>query len=324
MRAGAILACALSALVLPLAFPAVAQVQDAAQGTIQDDTIIVTGKQPGPKMWVVTDADSEVWILGITNFLPKNVRWDSARVASVLDRANLVVTQTEVKAGAFTAIDALLTDRDVFFLPKKQRLAQVLEPALYARFLAARMKFGLDANPIERLRPAFAGLMLIGGAVKQAGLDAGKNPEDQVKKLARRRGVKIRPLQVIKGKKALKAAGEISEAAQLACLDASLVVAERANSLIRPFSIAWAKGDIATLRANPPPPELRVCEALLRDSVDLLDDARTAGKAAYLREVAEGLARPGTRLVLINMQDALDKDGLIANLRAKGYEVEGP
>lgn len=322
MRKGAIWACALLwALAVPFA---PARAQEPAQNADQEETIIITGKQPGPKMWVVTDADSEVWILGITNYLPKTVRWDSARVASVLDRANLVVTQTEVKIGAFTAIDAVLTDRDVFFLPKKQRLAQVLEPGLYARFLAARVKYGLDANPVERLRPAFAGFMLIGGAVKQAGLDAGKNPEDQVKKLARRRGVKIRPLQIIKGKKALNAAGEISDAAQLACLDASLVVAERANTLIRNFSVAWAKGDIATLRANPPPPELRVCEALLRDSVDLLDNARTAGKAAYLREVADGLAQPGTRLLLINMQDALDDDGLIASLRTKGYAVEGP
>ena len=322
MRKGAIWACALLwALTVPFA---PARAQEPAQNADQEEAIIITGKQPGPKMWVVTDADSEVWILGITNYLPKTVRWDSARVASVLDRANLVVTQTEVKIGAFTAIDAVLTDRDVFFLPKKQRLAQVLEPRLYARFLAARVKYGLDANPVERLRPAFAGFMLIGGAVKQAGLDAGKNPEDQVKKLARRRGVKIRPLQFIKGKKALNAAGEISDAAQLACLDASLVVAERANTLIRNFSVAWAKGDIATLRANPPPPELRVCEALLRDSVDLLDNARTAGKAAYLREVADGLAQPGTRLLLINMQDALDDDGLIASLRTKGYAVEGP
>lgn len=289
-----------------------------------EEEIVVTGKQPGPKMWVVPDEDSEVWILGVTNYLPKGVRWDTERVAAVVARANLVVAQTEVKVGVFTILDVALTDRDLIFLPKKQRLEQVLAPALHARLVAARERYKVDADRQERLRPALAGLMLIGGAVKQAGLDSGKNPEDQVKKLARRSGVKIRPLQSIKGKQAVNALGEVSDGAQLACLEASLVVAERAATLLRSYAIAWSKGDIATLRANPAPPELRVCEAQLRASVDLLETARTNGKAAYLREVADGLARPGTRLLLISMQEALDGDGLIATLRARGYAVEGP
>lgn len=289
-----------------------------------EEEIVITGKQPGPKMWLVPDEDSEVWILGVTNYLPKGVQWDTERVSSILRRANLVVAQTEVKAGVFTMVDVLLTDRDLFFLPKKQRLAQVLEPSLHARVVAAREKYKVDENRQERLRPAFAGLMLIGAAIKQAGLEAGRNPEDQVKKLARRNGVKIKPLQVIKGKQAVKAAQEISDAAQIACLEAALVVADRASTLLRGYSRAWARGDIATLRANPPPPELRTCDMQLRASVDLLEDARVNGKAAYLREVADGLAQPGTRLLLINMQDALDDDGLIAALRAKGYAVEGP
>ncbi len=291
---------------------------------VPEDEIVITGKQPGPKMWVVPDEDSEVWILGVTNYLPKGVRWDTERVSAILQRANLVVAQTEVKAGVFTVVDALLTDRDVFFLPKKQRLEQILDPALHARLVIARDKYKVDADRQERLRPAFAGLMLIGGAIKQAGLDSGKNPEDQVKKLARRRGVKIRPLQVVKGKQAIKAAEGISDAAQIACLEASLVVADRASTLLRGYATAWARGDIATLRANPPPPELRACEDELIASVDLLEKTRTKGKAAYLAEVAAGLAQPGTRLLLINMQDALDDDGLIANLRARGYAVEGP
>lgn len=316
---GAILA-ALAGL-CALAAPASASAQEAAAATPE---IVVAGVQPGPRMWVVEDADSEVWILGVFNFLPKGVTWEPGPVARVLDRADRVIAQTRVKVSPFRAIDLLLTDRDLFTNPKKQTLAQVLPADLYARFAAARQAAGLEEDEYERLRPAYAGGALLAEHVDKAGLDGGKAPIKTVLKLADKRNVKITPLRTYKGKEAIQALGQVSDAAQIACLEATLSLIERGMPALRRAAEAWAVGDVASLRATPPPKELEVCEQEVLESVDFAQKLRDEGRAAYVEAVRDGLAAPGVRLILVDIDGAIAPDGLVATLRRQGYTVEGP
>jgi len=286
--------------------------------------VVVTGRQPGPKMWVVADEDSEVWIFGANSFLPKDVEWDDGRVASVLSRSEALITPAEVKVSPFRAIDLLLTDRDLFLLPKKQRLADVLPAQSYARFAAARRDLGLKDSTYERWRPAYAAGALLGKAIERAGLDDGRSPETQVVKLARKRDVPIRPLRTYKGKQVVQALEQVSDAAQLACFDASLTVIEVGTPALKAYADAWAVGDVGYMRAHPPPPAFKRCQQELLESVDFARQVQSEITAGYLAEIDAGLARPATRLLVIDISDAVSEDGLIATLRARGYPVEGP
>lgn len=317
--------CALATAIAVLGFgEAAAQAPQTTAEAVQSEEVVVTGRQPGPKMWVAADEDSEVWILGVNGFLPKGVEWDDSRVASVLSRAEVLITPVEVKVSPFRAIGVLLTDRELFLLPKKQSLATVLPPDLHARFAAARKTLGLKDDEYERLRPAFAAGALLGKAIDRAGLDDGRAPGKQVVKLARKSNAPIRPLRTYKGKQAFQALEQVSDAAQLACFEALLAVVERGTPALKAYANAWSVGNVGYMRGHPPPEEFRRCERELLESVDLARQAQSEVLASYLAEVDAGFARPATRLIVIDITDALSEDGLIATLRGRGYTVEGP
>lgn len=318
MRAAAVLLAAL------LAASPLAAAEEEPSTPVLAEEIVVTGVQPGPRMWVVEDADSEVWILGTNRSLPKKVKWDTSLVERVLTGANLVVTQVEVKVSPFRVVDILLTDRELFFLPKKQTLASVLEPELFARLETARKQLEVESPRFQRLRPPIAGGMLLGRAVERAALN-GKPPHEQVENLARRRGVKVRPLRTYRGRDFIRNADKVTPAAESACLAATLAIIEKGMPAVRAYADAWARGDVAYLRGHPPPVELKRCEQELTDSVDFFKEAVDEVNAAYVQEVEAGLAAPGKRLILIAIDDAITpQTGLIDRLRARGYAVEGP
>lgn len=319
-----LLAAALAAGACLWAAAAPAQQVPGASSPDELEQVVVTGRQPGPKMWVLADGDSEVWILGVNPFLPKDVQWDASRVTAVLSRSDVLVAPPEVKLSPFRALGALLTKQNLFFLPKKQRLADVLPAPSYARFAAARTNLGLKDTDYERLRPAFAAGILLGKAIDRAGLDGGRSPGDKVLKLARKQGVAVQPLRTFKGKEAIQALGQVSDAAQLACFDALLAVVERGTPVLKAYANAWAIGDVAFMRGHPPPEEFKRCQQELFNSVDFARRARSEVLAGYFAEIDAGLARPATRLLVIDISDALSEDGLIASLRARGYTVEGP
>lgn len=252
------------------------------------------------------------------------MEWDESRVAAILARADALYTPVEVEVSPFRVIDLLFTDTDLFLLPKRQRLADVLPAEEYARFSAARKRLGLKPDAYERLRPAYAAGALLGEAIKKADLDEGRAPEKKVFKLARRRGLKPQALRVYKGKQAFAALEQVSAAAQLACASALLRVVDNGMPALERYAKAWAVGDVAYMRAHPPPQEFKRCEGELLASVDFARQARSEVLASEIAAIDKGLAKPGARLLVVDIAEAIEPDGLVATLRARGYAVAGP
>src|SRR6185295_2954084 len=48
------------------------------------ETVIVTATPPGPALWHVVRGDSEVWILGTVQPMPKGLKWNSSEIAALL------------------------------------------------------------------------------------------------------------------------------------------------------------------------------------------------------------------------------------------------
>ncbi len=289
-----------------------------------EEAVMVTGRLPGPRLWVVSDADSDVWILGATTYLPKGVTWDTTRVEGVLARVQRVVTPVWIRLKALEAIDLFLTDRDLFRLPKRQTLQDVLEPALFSRFEAARESLGEPASKYRRLRPAIAGARLVGAAYNAAGLDSGRAPEETVRKLAWKRNLKVSAVRTYRARAIIDQLPQLSPAADSACLEAALDAIVQDVPRVRAVAAAWAVGDMETLRATPENAALRRCEIELAASAGSVDEVLKGVRRGYLEAVEQGLAEPGGLLVVLPMTQALGRDGLIEALRRRGLEVDGP
>jgi uncharacterized protein YbaP (TraB family) len=254
--------------------------------------------------------------------------WKSKEVESVLGEVQAVIPTNpavSVHANPFTWVRLYFQWRGVQVLDGDARLRDILPPRLYGRLMALVRRYDAGDHRIERLKPIFAALRLYREALDFAHLAPGNQAQDEVVKMARKRGVPIRQsrLKVDEPRDLVKQLGQIPRDAQVNCLEA---VVERLETGMEPMqeeAAAWALGDVAALRRLMVPKTMDVCTAAVSSSSrtkELIDDSNTG----WDHEVDLALANNRSTLALKPIHELIGTRGILAALKAKGYEVEGP
>src|SRR6185295_14779408 len=124
------------------------------------ETVIVTATPPGPALWHVVRGDSEVWILGTVQPMPKGLKWNSSEIAALLQGAHALLLPPRAQVSLFEGAWFLLTGMGTLEQPDGMTLEASLSAPLKSRFIAARTRIGRDAERYEKYLPAIAALML--------------------------------------------------------------------------------------------------------------------------------------------------------------------
>jgi hypothetical protein len=297
--------------------------------------VMVSGVQPGPKLWKVTRGEHVLWVLGTLTPAPKRIEWTSREAERAIAASGVVLL------GARATVDAdigLL--RGMLLLPKalKSRnnpdgrtLREVLPAPTYARWDGLRAQYLGRDRDIEKRRPLFAAQELYSAAIRKAGLDEDNQVRPAVEKIARRHDVPVVVAEVkatVRDPKAAVRAFAGQSLDDLACfeltldrLDADLAqMAARAN--------AWAIGDLATMQRLPYAHQGAACLAAVLDSAVARSQGFDALPAqvrnAWLDAAEKALASHPQSFALLPMAEILKPDGYLAALGARGYAVEAP
>ena len=145
-------------------------------------------------------------------------------------------------------------------------------------------------------------------------------PQRVVADLARREHVRVRPLANYKVADFMHALGQITPDAGVTCLTLAVNMAERSAADTPVRAQAWARGDVASVRA--------IDAAISPDQC--LNAAPAAGQLMdrvakdWAADLARALARPGKTVAAIGLDNLTRKGGLLDQLRAQGLDVIGP
>ena len=101
-------------------------------GIRTEATVVVTGEQPGPGLWLVRKGGHDLWILGTLNPLPAGMRWQSKQVEQVIANAQEVIraprVSFDVKVGFFRGLTLLPSMLGARKNPDGKTLQQVVSP----------------------------------------------------------------------------------------------------------------------------------------------------------------------------------------------------
>lgn len=315
---------------------ALAANQPAGAQPVTLQPVVVSGVRPGPGLWKVSSGGHVLWILGTVSPVPSKMEWYSPRSEAVLRQAKEILGTP--RAGAYVgwssafkvafAMPAILRARQ---LPDGKSLQDVLPSDLHARWLVLKAKYlGADKD-IERWRPMFAADRLYTAALKSAGLQSGTGTGKRISKLAGEYHLKqtsntiSRQITDPRGLAKSFAKADINEVAcfrsVLDRLEADVAhAAQRAN--------AWAIGDVAELTRlvlrDHRDPCLEAIQGTEAAHAMGLRDAPSLAKKKWLNSASAALAANDVSFATLPMNELLDADGLLANLRAKGYEILVP
>lgn len=308
----------------------------ADTGPIKDlETLVVTGVQPGPGLWRVSHEGNVLWILGTVSPLPAKMEWESAEVEAVIADSQQVLLPPSV---TMTADIGLL--RSLALAPSALKamrnadgatLADVLPPALHARWQVQKQRYLDGGKSIERKRPLFAAAELQAAAIKSAGLGGKPVVMPVVERAAKAAGITptstTLKLTLEDPKSAIREfrGGDIDDTP---CLEKTLALVERDLPKLVVRANAWAVGDMDALRRLPYESAAETCMEVVTHSAFGRNrgygDVRERGRHHWLSIAETALRKNRQTFALLPVDGLLAVDGYLSLLQERGYEIESP
>ncbi|MEM9384859.1 MAG: TraB/GumN family protein [Pseudomonadota bacterium] len=336
---------ALAIAAVALNAPAVLADGDDTASRTPLEVVVVTGRQPGPPLWRVSNGDNQLYVFPTFSPVPKGMIWESDRVASVLADSQEVIFAPDVEAdfsigvmlNPINLIRGRRLAKRLTRNPDGKTLDEVLPPALYARYEALRRRYFPRDDGLERDRPFVAGTRLSERIQREVGLVGGGQVTKPLRRLIKRQNhlerTRIEYVLPLKGsfKKLARRADELfeslSQEQELACFEAQLLRMEGDLEAMKSRANAWAQGYVDEFRDIPlPGDEADACLQLLRESSELatIDEVRGELEARWLAAAEQALANNARTFAILDIVELLREDGLLARLQSRGYEVWEP
>jgi uncharacterized protein YbaP (TraB family) len=295
--------------------------------------VLVTGEQPGPGMWRVSNGAHELWILGTLDPLPKKMHWRSRQVDATIARSREVLAppSVAVDVGFFKGLMALPTLLHARKNPGGKTLKDVLPEDVYARWRVLKDEYLGEDDDVERLRPSVVAHELYQHALDHSGLTSGESVWTEVEKTARKNRVPVTTgtvtLALDDPKGTIKKLEQIPHDPDVACLAATIERLETDLQGMRQRASLWALGDVEGLRGASFTDQRAAClEAVtsvpaLRSRILELRDQLLEH---WLSAAERALANNDSTFAVLPIAELLKPDGWTARLRARGYAVDEP
>jgi uncharacterized protein YbaP (TraB family) len=287
------------------------------------DEIVVTAERAGPGMWHVHRGDANVWILGSISPLPRDITWRSNQVENVLERTSQVLVQKPIEISIPRVLWMLIADRKFLMVGGGKRLKDVLPPELYARFDAQRSKLEEPSDKWERYRPIIAAAFLQQAAFHRVNLSMRLDLGAALRNLAKKHGVRVEEIKVAGASDMLEALKTMPAAAERTCVEASLTTLESGLPRLVERAQAWAEGNVERIENLPELKEVDACRSALDEGKGAFDVIGRI-RQTWLENIEKYLRSAGTTIAVVNLDMLLERGGLLDELRADGYAIEGP
>ena len=306
-----------------------------ADGIRTEATVVVTGEQPGPGLWLVRNGSHDLWILGTLNPLPAGMQWQSNQIEQVIANAQEVIrpprVTLDVKTGFFGKLMLVPSMLGARKNPGGKTLQQVVSPQSYARWKTLKARYIGNDGGVEKWRPLFAAQELYSEAMKKSGLDNAKSVWPVINKAIETYHPNVTVVKeeiVVKDPKPLLKEWSKTTLDDIACFDNTMTRIETDLDAMRARANAWATGDMAALQSLSPAYQWEACSSAITEAGIGkrlgFGDANQKVRAKWMAAAEAALNRNSVTFATVDMKDLLGANGFLAKLKAKGYTVLAP
>lgn len=265
-----------------------------------------------PALWVVKDADTEVYLFGTMHVLTPDARWRTRAYDAAYDRAGTVWFEADLDAMDPPAMRELVARYGV---DPDRTLSQKLGPAELAALKPILAKGRTPMAAIDHMRPWAAALMLSIQPMVDRGYEVNSGADLTVTRQARAEVKEIRAFETLEDQVRMFAG--LPEPVELQYL--TDVIKERSGhgrpGEGRSLQAAWIAGDLARLGPG-------LVGAMKADSPQFYEAFLKRRNLAWADTLTHALEAPGgVHLVNVGALHMVGDDGLPTLLAARGYKV---
>lgn len=223
-----------------LGAPAPAWAQEAAAAPAA--RAIPQAQGAGPALWVISDADSTIYLFGTVHVLRPSTGWSSPGLEAAIDSASEVWFEIEDPSDQ-SAVMPLVQQYGV---SPDRPLSRLITTGDLTLLNLAASKIGLNAVQMDIFRPWLAALTLAVAPLVEAGYDPQSGVELVLRQRALASGKPVKGLET--ADEQVRILAGFPEPAQVAFLHETLKGFEDATTDLDALVAAWAAGDVEGVR----------------------------------------------------------------------------
>lgn len=266
---------------------------------------------PGPALFVARDADSTMYLFGTLHIRRPERPWGGARAQAGVAEASEIWTEMEISPASDAVTQSLAMQYGLN--PPGQPLSSYFSAEENARISAVAQNLGLQPQMLEAMRPWLAGITISIMPMMRAGFDPAAGADRQIDAFGDANGKTMRWFET--AEEQIQFLSSFSPEVQRQMLLEAVDEAEKGSQQIELMASAWENGDLATLE--------RLVITDIRDEYPefyrvLLVDRNNAWVDVLTRE----LNGSGVDFVAVGAAHLLGEEGVVAQLRARGFTVE--
>lgn len=283
-------------------FAAVAGVPDVALSQETDG-------RAGPALWVVSDADSTIYLFGTVHLLRPETQWRTPDMDAALAEASelwLELADVGDQAAAMPLIQQY--GLNLGGAP----LSSLLTEEENAQLQAAAAAMGVPPQAMEIFQPWLAAIQVSLAAVVKAGYDPASGVDTRLKAAAEEAGTPVRGLETMEQQ--FRFFHDLEQEVQLEFLRQSLATWEEAETLVDQMVDLWAAGDVEGF-------ERLIVTDMKQQWGQLYDVLLTQRNADWADQIQTMLDGSGTTFIAVGAAHLAGEDSVQSMLESRGVTV---
>jgi uncharacterized protein len=264
--------------------------------------------EPSPKLWVLKDADSTVYVFGSIHLLKADTKWRTQSLDEAFSKADTLYLEVPNADDQAAAQAAMMK----YGIDPEGGLLKGYSPKEVDLIRATFAKHGLNIDQLATLKPSIASLILAITVMKKAGFDPSLGVDKYFENAAKTRQLPINGFETIDEQIQALADGDI--ATQKAELLMAVKDDNRNQDLLERLLTAWRKGDLKALD------KLMIREMRERtpESYQRLMVKRNAN---WIPQIKRILAGSGTQMIVVGAGHLVGEESVFTMLKKEGIEA---
>lgn len=270
----------------------------------------VTRAESRDFLWKVSGATGAVYLVGSVHLLNQDFYPLSAGLEKAFKESDLLVE--EVDLAELTAPQAQLQMLSRGMLPSDQTLDKVVSPATFALVTSRVRQLGMPIEPLKRFKPWLLALTLAALEWQKAGFDAEFGLDKHFYDRARKDGKRVQGLETAEFQVSRFDGLSLDQQERLLTSTLNELDTEMGN--VTKIAQSWKEGDVPTIE--------RLVLQDLKEEPQMYERLLVERNRNWLPKLEALFNRPGRAFVVVGAAHLVGPDGLLAMLKAKGYQVE--
>lgn len=268
---------------------------------------------PKPLLWKVSDGDNHVYLLGSFHALKPSDYPVAASVSKAFADAETVAF--EISPAEMGSADLPVKMIAAAQLPAGKSLQQSVSAASWQRLQQYSEKRGMPLENFDRMEPWFMSLVISMQELALIGYDPKQGLDQHLIELSAKAGKRTRGLET--ADEQIAALDSMSPTEQQQMLSESLDDAQNFKAKMDELHDDWRSGNDVAL-------EKSLALDFKREYAQLYQRINVARNQAWLPKIRRMLdeEHKDDSMVVVGSLHLLGPDGLVSQLKAKGYKVE--